>query len=206
MVQAARVAAKSGYPINRLLTIRTSAMRRCGGGGILRNGTQTEGLRDFLDKLYRWCLYRSVPVEFIWVREFGAHHGEHLHLGYHMRPCLDDAFANQLANWLDENKRVITRTEKADGLIAVSDENSWHIAGCIQGNTSGEFIAAYLGKSEPNEIRTAWGYDKRNKQKYRRRLTSINGPIEGTYKHHYRWGTSLLVGRTQRDRESITPH
>ena len=68
---------------------------------------------------------------------------------------------------------------------------------------SGHHIAAYLGKAEPNDYLTAWGKTKRNHLKQRRRCKGGEGPIEGTSKHHYRWGTSLAVGRTQRDRNGF---
>jgi hypothetical protein len=196
MVLAASLAEANGSPINRLLTIRTAGMRLCGGGGIFRNGTQPECIRDFLDKNIRWLSHRGIPVANIWVREYSDYHQEHFHFGYHMPAEYDRAFTQQLAAWLDEG----IASHDDDSTIAISEENSWNIRGCIRGNTTGQFIATYLGKSEPNEIITGWGKTKRNERKLRRRVRGGLGPIEGTSKHHYRWGTSTLLGRTQRDR------
>jgi hypothetical protein len=102
-INAALLARKIGAPINRLLTIRTNAMRVTGGGGIFRLGTQAECVRLFLDKNLRWMKYREIPTENIWSREYSRHHGEHFHLGYHQRDELDVTFAEQIADWLDED-------------------------------------------------------------------------------------------------------
>jgi len=197
MVLAASLAEANGYPINRLLTIRTAGMRLSGGGGIFRNGTQPECIRDFLDKNIRWLSYRSIPVANIWVREYSDYHHEHFHFGYHMPAEYDEAFAQQIAAWLDEG---IEPPDDDASTVAMSEDGSWNIRRDVRGNTTGQNIAAYLGKSEPNEITTGWGKTKRNERKHRRRVRGGLGPIEGTSKHHYRWGTSTLIGRTQRDR------
>ena len=112
MVLAASLAEANGYPINRLLTIRTAGMRLSGGGGIFRNGTQSECIRDFLDKNIRWLSYRGIPVANIWVREYSSYHQEHFHLGYHMPPEYDDASANSwLRGWMKALRRT-TMTPK----------------------------------------------------------------------------------------------
>lgn len=147
----------------------------------------------------RWLKERGQPVAYIWCREFGGHYAEHLHIDYHMRPQFDAAYAMQLADWSDEDLGRLTSGELQKGGIAVSDEHGWLIKGCVHGNTSGEYIAAYLGKAEPNEITTAWGKIKKNEDKPKRRHKGT-GPIEGTSKHDYRSGTSNSLAQQQIER------
>jgi hypothetical protein len=197
-INTALLAREIGAPINRLLTIRTNAMRVTGGGGIFRLGTQAECVRLFLDKNLRWLKYREIPTANIWSREYSHHHGEHFHLGYHQRDELDVTFAEQIADWLDED---IGEWGTGGDLVAQSTDGGWNIKRCIRGSSTGETIAAYITKAEPNEIVTGWGRVKPNTQKPRQRWRGGEGPIEGNGKHAYRWGTSTLIGRTQRDRQ-----
>jgi hypothetical protein len=200
MIDAAKLADREGTPINRLLTIRTSGMRLSGDGGILRDNDAAGSVIDFLNRHTRWCTWRGIPVVGIWVREFCHHHQEHFHLGYHMPAQHDADYAAQCALWLDE--KVGPRTENP-ATVVTSELGSWQIDGCVKSGSSGHHIAAYLGKAEPNDYLTAWGKTKRNHMKQRRRCKGGEGRIEGTSKHHYRWGTSLAVGRTQRDRNGF---
>jgi hypothetical protein len=199
-MNAALLAEKIDAPINRLLTVRTNAMRLTGGGGIFRLGTQAECIRLFLDKNLRWMKYRSVPTANIWSREYSPHPGEHFHLGYHLPDELDDAFVRQIADWLDED---VSEWETGGELVAQSDHDNWQIKRCIRGSTTGKTIATYITKAEPNVIVSAWGKVAENERKpYRKGRNSSGGegPIEGNGKHAYRWGTSTLIGRTQRNR------
>ncbi|MEP5731954.1 MAG: hypothetical protein ABJL67_21545 [Sulfitobacter sp.] len=196
MIDAAKVADLHGTPINRILTIRTAGMVLAGDGGILRDAEPAARIINLLTRFGEWFRQRRIPICYIWVREYCHYHREHLHFGYHIPPEYDAAFARQLALWLDEE--VGPPTEKPSTIVA-SVLGSWQIDGCIKGDTSGHHIAAYLGKSEPNDYRDGWGKLRRNNLKKRRRLKGGEGPIEGTSKHHYRWGTSLSLGRTQRD-------
>jgi hypothetical protein len=200
MIDAAELADLEGAPICRLLTIRTSGMRLSGDGGILRDNDAAGSVIDFLNRHARWCRLRGIPVVNIWVREFCTHHREHLHIGYHMPSHYDADYAAQLALWLDED---IGPHDGKDRTVFKSELGSWLVARCVKGGSSGHHIAAYLGKAEPNDYLTAWGKAKRNHLKQRRRCKGGEGPIEGTSKHHYRWGTSLAVGRTQRDRNGF---
>jgi len=200
LIDAAKLADREGTPICRLLTIRTAGMRLSDGGGILRNNDTAGSMIDFLNRHARWCRVRGIPVVNIWVREFCSHHGEHFHMGYHMPSHYDAGYAAQLASWLDED---IGPNDDGSACVAVSELRSWKIDRCVKGGSSGHHIAAYLGKAEPNDYLTAWGKTKRNHLKQRRRCKGGEGPIEGTSKHHYRWGTSLAVGRTQRDRNGF---
>jgi hypothetical protein len=195
MINAAKLAMRLGTPINRLLTIRTNAMRVTGGGGIFRLGTQAECVRLFLDKNLRWMKYRDMPTANIWSREHAPRPGEHFHLAYHQRDELDVAFVNQIADWLDED---VSEWGTGGKLVAQSDEGSWNIKRCIRGNTSGCTTAAYIGKAEPNEVITARGKVTKNDRKPNHKWHGGFGPIEGNGKHAYRWGTSTLIGRTQR--------
>jgi hypothetical protein len=175
-------------------------MRETGGGGIVRMGTQPECVRLFLDKNLRWMKYRNVPTANIWSREYSRHHGEHFHLGYHQRDELDVAFAEQLADWLDED---VSEWGTGGELVAQSDNDNWQIKRCIRGGTTGKTIATYITKAEPNVIIRAWGKVTENERKpYRKGLNASGGegPIEGNGKHAYRWGTSTLIGRAQRKR------
>lgn len=81
------------------------------------------------------------------MREYSNYYGEHLHIGYHMPARYDAAFAQQLAKWFDEG---IGEHDGEDATLALSEDKSWKITGCIRGDASGESLAAYLGKSEPN--------------------------------------------------------
>ena len=196
-IQAAKLAKEIGAPINRLLTARTQAMRDIGEGGVFRLGSQAECVRIFLDRHFRWMKYRGVPVVYVWCREYSSHHGEHFHLGYHQIDELDAPYIEQAAKWFEQD---LGAPVKDADTIAQSVEGGWNIKRCIHGDDSGHRIAAYLTKAEPSEIITKWGKVKPNKQKPRRSLRGGDGPIEGNGKHTYRWGTSLLIGRTQRDR------
>ena len=200
MVEAAILADALGSPLCRLLTIRTSGMRLSGDGGIFRKGTQSKCIRKLLDKILRWLKYRGIPVALIWVREYSSKYwndGEHLHIGYHMTVKHDLAFARQLAQWLDED---IGDSDGRKDTIVMSELSSWNIRGCVRGNTTGKGIAAYLGKSEPNTITTAWEKEKPNKRKHNnKKPMDGNGPIECTDKHHYRWGTSTSLGPKVRE-------
>jgi hypothetical protein len=203
MMDAAKLADLIDTPINRLLTVRTHTMRISGGGGIFRGGTQAECVRDFLDKNYRWLNHRGLPVANIWSREFSNYHSEHFHAGYHMPPQYDASYAIQLADWLGE---PLGPTDGDSATIAASDDLGWLIRGCVRGNTTGQSIAAYLGKSEPSMIVTGWGKEKKNEDKPRRSQKGGEGPIVGTSKHDYRWGTSTSLGRAQRERNGIGDH
>ena len=196
-VQAAKLAKEIGAPINRLLTIRTQAMRDTANGGIFRLGTQPECVRIFLDKHLRWMKHRNVPVAYIWSREYSRHPREHFHMGYHQVDDLDADYIEQIAAWCEEE---IKEQGSNDATVAQSVFGSWNIRRCIKGGTSGTNIAAYLTKAEPNEITTKWGKVKPNNHKPRQSHHGGDGPIEGNGKHAYRWGTSTLIGRTQRDR------
>lgn len=201
MMDAAKLAEMLGTPVNRLLTVRTSGMRATGEGGILRNHSRpADCIIDFLHRNSRWCDWRCIPLINIWVREYGSHHGEHFHLGYHMTSEHDLAFSKQLSNWLDEG--VGEHNGKPETLFN-SELRSWQIDHCVKAGTSGQNIAAYLGKAEPNEYVTGWGKVRRNSLKQRRRQVGGIGPIERTTKHHYRWSTSEAIGRTQRDRSQL---
>jgi hypothetical protein len=197
MIDAAKLANGIDGPLNRILTVRTSGIILSGGGGILRNSGPADRVTDLLEKIARWCRYRGIPVSSIWVREYGNHRKDHLHIGYHMPPLYDAAFAQQLALWLDEDIGILPEDKPAT--IASSELRSWQIDGCIKGGTSGRHIAAYLGKSEPNYYFTGWGKRRRNDEKAVRKAGGF-GPIEGTLKHHCRWGTSDALGPTQRSR------
>jgi hypothetical protein len=156
-------------------------MRLAGDGGILKNHRLAECVVGFLDRHARWCTYRDIPVINIWVREFCRHHQEYFHLGYHMPTKHDANYATQLALWLDE---AIGLHNGDPATIATSELGSSQVDGCVKGGSSGYHIAAYLGKSEPNTYRTAWGKEHRNDQKKRRNQTGGEGPIEGTAKHY----------------------
>ena len=197
MVDAAKLANIEGCPINRVLTVRTSGMVTMGEGGILRNHGPAKRVFDFLDRYRPWCIYRKIPVYHIWVREYGSHHGDHFHMGYHMPAEHDHDYAAQLADWFEE---AIRRHDGSDAIISTSELNSWQIRGCLRGNTTGRYIAAYLGKSEPNDYTDGWDKQRINTLKHRRGYKGGEGEIEGTTKHHARWGTSLPIGRDQRDR------
>jgi hypothetical protein len=198
-VDAATLAERIGAPINRLLTIRTHAMRITGGGGIFRLGTQAECVRIFLDKNLHWMKYRRMPTANIWSREYSGHHSEHFHFGFHQHDELDADYAHQLSEWLDEGAR---EWGTSGDLIVQSTDDNWNIKRCIRGNTSGCNMAAYITKAEPSKIVTGWGKTKTNERKPKpyRGKRGGEGPIEGNGKHAYRWGTSTLIGRTQRDR------
>ena len=112
----------------------------------------------------------------------------------------DADYAAQLASWLDED---LSPHDDDSACVAVSELRSWKIDRCVKGGASGHHIAAYLGKAEPNDYLTVWGKTKRNHLKQRRRCKGGEGPVEGTSKHHYRWVTSLAVGRAQRDRNGF---
>lgn len=201
MIAAAQLANMLGTPINRLMTIRTAGMRSTGEGGIFRNGTPAECVRDFLEKSRHWMDYRDIPVANLWGREYCTHHREHFHIGYHQQSQYDMDYAIQIAEWLEEP--FGDDSDLDPKTIAHSIYGSWNIKQCVKGGTSGVCIAAYLGKAEPSQIVTAWGKPKINKAKPRRGSKGGQGPIEGNGKHAYRWGTSTSLGRAQRDRNGF---
>ena len=198
MIEAAELAQYMGYPINRLLTVRTTAMRNTGEGGIFRIGTQAECIKGFLEKSRHWMGYRGIPVANIWVREYSTHHGEHFHMAYHQQDEHDAEYAVQLAEWTEE---PMNDDDGLDGrTVARSIYGAWDIQRCVKGDTTGTRIAAYLGKAEPSQIITGWGKIKINTSKPRRGHKGGTGPIKGNGKHAFRWGTSRSLGRTQRNR------
>jgi hypothetical protein len=200
MVEAAKLANYLEHPTNRLLTIRTSGMVLAGEGGVLRHHMPAERIIDYLDRHTRWCKQRDFRSHHIWVREFGAHHNDHFHMGFHMPPELDQAYITQVTNWLEEGVRSISGNT-AD--LATSELNSWNIRRCLKGDTTGKNIARYLGKSEPNAYLDGWGRHRKNKQKlHPKRSATGMGPIEGTAKHDKRWGTSRNLARMQMERHS----
>ncbi len=200
MIDAATLSNFLDTPINRLLTIRTAAMRMGEGtGGILRDNDAAGCVKDILDRIARWCKYRSTPVANIWVREFCPHNQEHLHMGYYMPSRHDEDFANQLASWLDEDYLFSAGDTKED--VAMSVHDNWNIRRCLRGGTTGTTIAAYLGKSEPNEYLDGWGKQQKNSLKASAKYKVAGvGPIEGTVKYLYRWGRSQRIGRMQCER------
>jgi hypothetical protein len=160
MVEAAKLANYLEHPTNRLLTIRTSGMVLAGEGGVLRHHMPAERIIDYLDRHTRWCKQRDFRSHHIWVREFGAHHNDHFHMGFHMPPELDQAYITQVTNWLEEGVRSISGNT-AD--LATSELNSWNIRRCLKGDTTGKNIARYLGKSEPNAYLDGWGRHRTNR-------------------------------------------
>jgi hypothetical protein len=201
-MEAARLAELIEAPINRLLTVRTHALRITGSGGIFRMGSQADCIRLFLDKNMRWMKHRGIPNANIWSREHSSYHGEHFHIGFHQVDGFDEEYANQVAVWFDEE---VGEWGQGGKLVAQSSENNWNINRCIRGGTSGANIAVYITKAEPSEIITGRGKAKPNERKPRRGKCGGTGPIEGNGKHAYRWGTSTLIGRAQRERHGH-PH
>ena len=193
LIDAAVIAARRGTPINRLLTVRTMALENMDVRSRFGRTTLAEDVHAFLELLRKWLVAHGVRGVFIWAREWGHTHGEHLHIGFHLVNDLDTAFAEQCARWFGEQAKEKSPTK---AIIAESVLGVWQVKHCLRGGTTGPQIAAYIGKDEPEFMLTAWGKRKPNSEKRNCRHTETEGLIIGLPRHIYRHGTSRNISPT----------
>ena len=60
--------------------------------------TLAEDVQAFLELLRKWQVAHGVRCVFIWAREWGRTHGEHLHIGFHLVDDLAPAFTGHFAS------------------------------------------------------------------------------------------------------------
>ncbi|MCU9850617.1 hypothetical protein OEZ60_21860 [Defluviimonas sp. WL0024] len=194
------MAIRIGVPLNRLLTVRTNALRLMGTGGVFRRATMADSVRDFLELNRKWFQHRGIPWAAVWVREYSKSIGEHFHMQYHQVAELDREYLAQLEEWTDE---LLNMGPFGSDVVGQSVENSWQVKRCRRGNQSGPSVARYLGKAEPNEITTGWGKVKPNERKLSRKHGGGLGLIDGAGQKEYRWGTSRNIGPAARNRAGL---
>ena len=193
LIDAAVIAARRGTPINRLLTVRTMALENTDVKSRFGRTTLAEDVQAYLELLRKWLVAHGVRCVFIWAREWGHTHGEHLHIGFHLVNDLDTAFAEQCARWFGEQAKVKSPTK---AIVAESVLGVWQVKHCLRGGTTGPQIAAYIGKDEPEFMLTAWGKKRPNREKRNCWHTETEGLIIGLPRHIYRHGTSRNISPT----------
>lgn len=193
LIDAAVIAGRQGTPINRLLTVRTMALENTDVQNRFGRKTLAEDVQAFLELLRKWLVAHSVRCVFIWAREWGRTHGEHLHIGLHIGDDLDGLFAEQCARWFGEQAKI---KSPAKAVVAESVLGVWQVKHCLRDGKTGPQIAAYIGKDEPEFTSTAWGKRKPNFEKRNCRHTETEGLILGLPRHIYRHGTSRNISPT----------
>lgn len=200
LIDAAVIAERQGAPINRLLTVRTMALENTEVKSRFGRTTLSEDVQAYLELLRKWLVAHGVHCVFIWAREWGYTHGEHLHIGFHLGDDLDPAFAEQCARWFGEKAKV---KAPAKAVVAESILGVWQIKHCLRGGNTGPQIAAYIGKDEPEFMLTAWGKKRPNLEKRNCWHTETEGLIIGLPRHTYRHGTSRNISPTSPTGKSI---
>ena len=203
LIDAAVIAARQGTPINRLLTARTMALENMDVQSRFGRTTLAEDVQAFLELLRKWLVAHGDCCCFIWAREWGRIHGEHLHLGLHLVDDLDRSFTDQCARWFGEQAKAAS---PAKGVVAESVLGVWQVKHCLRRDETGPQIAAYLGKDEPEFNVTAWGKRKPNLEKRDCRHTEAEGLIIGLPRHTYRHGTSRNISPTSPSGRAVLAH
>ena len=193
LIDAAMIAERQRTPINRLLTVRTMALENTDVQSRFGRKTLAEDVQAFLELLRKWLVGHGIQCVFIWARECGHTHGEHLHIGLHLSDDLNDSFAEQCASWFGEQAKV---KSPAKAVVAESVLGVWQVKHCLRDGKTGPQIAAYIGKDEPEFTCTAWGKRKPNFEKRNCRHTETEGLIIGLPRHIYRHGTSRNISPT----------
>jgi len=156
-IDAARSAARAGYPINTLLTVRWSSLLRDNQFHPLRAMSAPERIRHVVERVRHWLAWRGSPAMYIWVRETSDEAGgEHWHFAVHLPKGKRKAFSAYLETILIEPLAPCPRatSKQTPGEIACSELGSWHLARDVpemRGCFCGYFTAAYLGKGEPSQ-------------------------------------------------------
>ena len=190
LIDAAVIAEHHGRPINRLLTIRTMALENMDAQNRFNRRTLAEDVQDYCELLRKWLIAHEGGCAFIWAREWGAKHGEHLHIGFHLEEGQNTPFADQCERWFGEPAKS---KAPAKAVIAESIGGIWNLKHCLRDGKSGAAIAAYLGKDEPEFRVSAWGNRKPNTEKRDCRHSEKAGLITGLPRHTYRHGVSKNI-------------
>lgn len=193
LIDAAIIAEWQGTPINRLLTVRTMSLENADVQSRFGRITLAEDVQAFLELLRKWLVGHDIRCVFIWAREWGHTHGEHLHIGFHLCDDLDSSFTEQCARWFGEQAKL---KSPAKAVVAESVLGVWQVKHCLRDDKTGPQIAAYIGKDEPEFICTAWGKRKPNFEKRNCRHTETEGLIIGLPRNTYRHGTSRNISPT----------
>ena len=193
LIDAAVIAERQKTPINRLLTVRTMALENTDLKSRFGRTTLAEDVQAYLELLRKWLVAHGVQCVFIWAREWGYTHGEHLHVGFHLGDDLEPPFAEQCARWFGEQAKV---KAPAKAVVAESILGVWQIKHCLRDGKTGPQIATYLGKDEPEFTSTAWGKRKPNFEKRNCWHSETEGLIIGLPRHIYRHGTSRNISPT----------
>lgn len=190
LIDAAVLAEKWGYPINRHTTIRTEILARS-SAGIFAGKHQADGVACLLELMRKWHVKRGIPWACIWSREVGAGVGGHLHVGTHQSDEHTEDFINQMAGWTGESRVLLERHSPDE--IGISKNRSWLVQCCTRKGQSGPDLAAYLGKDEPSHILTGWRVKRDNTSKRVLAHPCKGGLVEGTAGAAYRHGTSRNI-------------
>ena len=200
LIDAAVIAERLGRPINRLLTARTMVLENAAAKNRFGRTTLAEDVQAFLELLRKWLVAHGVLGVFIWAREWGHTHGEHLHIGFHLVDKLNTAFAEQCARWFGEQAKVKSPTK---AVVSESVLGVWQVKHCLRGGKTGPQIAAYIGKDEPEFIYTAWGKRRPNPEKRNCWHSETEGLIIGLPRNIYRHGTSRNISPTSSSGKAI---
>ena len=190
LIDAAVIAEHQGRPINRLLTVRTMALENADVENRFNRRTLAEDVQDYCELLRKWLIAHEGRCAFIWAREWGENHGEHLHIGFHLGDERNSDFAAQCERWFAEPAKL---KAPAQAVIAESIKGVWNLKHCQRDGKSGTAIAAYLGKDEPEFRVTAWGKRTPNTEKRDCKHTEKPGLIIGLQRNVYRHGVSKNI-------------
>lgn len=152
-LDAAQAAARTGTPLNTLLTIRWDSLFSGGAFSPLRCLPTPARIDHLVELLRKWLTYRDLPAHYIWVREAVRNEGEHWHIAFHLPAVYRDNLACRVAAWTGEARRHRRRSSnlRTPGEFACGELSSWHLAEDIMPEHRGYVLAAYLGKGEPSE-------------------------------------------------------
>jgi hypothetical protein len=156
-IGAAFSAARAGYPLNTLLTVRGSSLLPDNQLHPFRAMSAPERIKHIVERVRHWLARRDLPAWYIWVRETSDDAGgEHWHLALHLPRNKRPAFSAYLADLLGEPLAPCPRSasKRTRGEYACSELGSWHLAVEVPDGKpqfEGYWIAAYLGKGEPSQ-------------------------------------------------------
>lgn len=187
LIDAAVLAEKWGYPINRHITIRTEILARS-SSGVFAGKHQADGVTCLLELMRKWHKKRGISWASIWGREVGSDIGGHIHIGTHQSDEHTEAFIDQVARWTGEGRVFLKRHQPAN--LGHSKHQSWLVQCCTRKGQSGPDLAAYIGKDEPSHILTGWRVNRDNTSKRVLAHPCTGGLVEGTTGAAYRHGTS----------------
>lgn len=213
-IASAMIAAETGFPLNRLLTIRWISLFSANDVNMLRSLLVPARIDYLVELLRKWLLRNGCAKHYIWAREAAGSAGEHWHIAFCGTKKTDTALSNYIAKLTGEPRAPRKRgaPQLTNGEFACGECASWHLARDTQPDRRGYFLAAYLGKGEPSQ-RVYRGQLRDNTKKPVRgtsfggaqpdgRYDSVQGLIEGTAHRQDRFFISKSLQRTKKKTEA----